>query len=92
MKEKLKLILFVSGMSVRSVFAIENVKTTCKEYLGDDFELEIIDVSQESEKSKAKEYGIFAIPTLLKIEPAPRRMLVGDMSDKEKLIKSLDLK
>lgn len=84
-----KLILFVSGMSVRSSLAIENLKEICDTHVKDNFSLDIIDVSKE--KSKAQEYGIFALPTLVKLNPPPKRFIIGDMSDTQRVLKSLDI-
>lgn len=84
-----KFILFISGMSARSVNAIENLKKICDEHLQNNFDLQIIDISKE--KEKAVEYQVFAVPTLLKLEQAPKRTIIGDLSDKEKVLKILDL-
>lgn len=88
-KEKQKFILFISGMSVRSVHALENLKDICDTHLNGHFELEIIDVSKE--RGKAVEYQIFALPTLIRLKPSPCRTVVGDLSDKEKVLKILDI-
>jgi len=82
-------ILFISGMSVRSGRAIENLKNICDKHLQNKFKLQIIDI--HADRKKAQEYQIFAIPTLLKIKPAPLRTLIGDLSDTEKVLKILDL-
>jgi circadian clock protein KaiB len=87
--EKQKFILFISGMSVKSVHALENLKEICDTHLKDRFELEIIDVSKEREK--AVTYQIFALPTLIRVEPNPYRTVVGDLSDKEKVLKILNI-
>jgi circadian clock protein KaiB len=84
-----KLILFISGMSVKSIRAIDNIRRIGGEYLGDRLELEIIDLSLN--KRLAVDYQVFAIPTLLKTSPEPRRTLVGDLSDTKKVLKILDL-
>jgi circadian clock protein KaiB len=41
---KLILQLYVSGMSPKSLEAIQNIKELCDKYLKDAFELEIIDI------------------------------------------------
>ncbi len=87
--EKYVFKLFVSGMSVKSVRALENIKAIANEYLHDNHELEIIDVSKD--KNKATEYEIFAVPTLIKFSPAPKRIVLGDLSEKEKVLKLLDI-
>jgi len=88
-KENYKFILFVSGMSVKSVRAVENLKLICDTHLKNRFELEIIDISKNADP--AVKYQVFAIPTLIKVEPAPLRTLVGDLSNTEKVLKILDI-
>ena len=86
---KYKFKLFISGMSVKSVRALENFKIMANEYLPGNHEVEIIDVGKD--RSKAMEYEIFAVPTLIKYGPEPRRIILGDLSEKEKVLKLLDI-
>ena len=86
---KHKFMLFVSGMSVKSGHAIENLRIICDKYLADNYELEIIDISRDTEQAVI--HQIVAIPTLIKISPAPRRIILGDLSDKQKVLKILNL-
>ena len=82
--------LFISGMSVKSVRALENLQQIITEHLpGQDHELEIIDIGKNGQK--AKEFEIFAIPTLIKLGPQPKRVILGDLSETEKVLKLLDL-
>ena len=82
--------LFVSGNSSRSEQAIQNIRQICEQYLPDRYELEVIDVTQHPEKTR--EYQILALPTLLKELPEPLRKVVGDLSEKEKVLEGLDIK
>ena len=86
---KHKFMLFVSGMSVKSGHAIENLRKICDSYLADNYELEIIDISRDTEQ--AITHQIVAIPTLIKISPAPKRIILGDLSDKEKVLRILNI-
>jgi circadian clock protein KaiB len=86
---KHKFMLFVSGMSVKSGHAIENLRRICDTYLPDNYELEIVDISRDTELALL--HQIVAIPTLIKIHPAPRKIILGDLSDKEKVLKILNL-
>lgn len=86
---KHKFMLFVSGMSVKSGHAIENLRRICDQYLADNYELEIVDISRDTELAIV--HQIVAIPTLIKIQPAPRRIILGDLSDKEKVLRILNL-
>jgi circadian clock protein KaiB len=86
---KLKFKLFISGMSVKSGRAIENIKAIGDNQLNGNYELEIIDLAKL--KEKAIEFQIVAIPTLIKYEPAPLRTLVGDLSDTKKVLRILEI-
>ncbi|WP_296146065.1 circadian clock KaiB family protein [uncultured Flavobacterium sp.] len=87
--EHYKFILFISGMSTKSSHAIENLRKISESYLPN-FELQIIDI--RTEQQKAVEYQILAVPTLIKIQPNPTRIIVGDLSDTEKVLRILDIK
>ncbi|OXA93161.1 circadian clock KaiB family protein [Flavobacterium hercynium] len=84
-----KFMLFVSGMSVKSGHAIENLRRICDKHLADNYDLEIIDISRD--KEQALVHQIVAIPTLIKTEPAPIRIILGDLSDKEKVLRILNI-
>jgi circadian clock protein KaiB len=87
--EKYVLRLYVTGMSPRSIKAIENIKRICEENLRGCYELEVIDIYQQPEYAKKEQ--LLAAPTLIKKLPLPLRKLVGDMSDKERILVGLDL-
>jgi circadian clock protein KaiB len=82
--------LFVTGMTPKSVKAIENIKKFCAENLSGRYELEVIDIYQQP--LLAKDGQIIAAPTLIKQLPLPLRRLVGDMSDFSKILVGLDIK
>jgi circadian clock protein KaiB len=81
--------LFVTGASPNSVRAIANTKSICEEYCKKNYDLEIIDVYQQP--VIASQENIIALPLLIKKYPLPERRLIGDMSDIEKVIKSIGL-
>lgn len=76
-------------MSVKSVHAIENLRKICDTYIKDNFELQIIDISRD--KEQAVRHQIIAIPTLIKIAPDTPRIILGDLSDTQKVLKILDI-
>jgi circadian clock protein KaiB len=86
---KLVLQLYVSGMSPRSLAAIQNIKKLCDEHLTDAFELEIIDIYKNPEL--ASEQSIVFSPSLIKQLPLPRKVLIGTLHDRQKVIKALGL-
>ena len=88
-EEKYVLRLYVAGMSPRSVRAIENIRKISEENLKGRYELEVIDVYQQPEYAKKEQ--LLAAPTLIKKIPLPIRRLIGDMSNKDRIIVGLDL-
>lgn len=81
--------LFVTGTTVRSQHAIANMRRICDEFLADRYDLEVIDIYQEPEKTR--DLQIVATPTLVKVLPEPLRKIIGDLSDKEKVLAGLNL-
>ena len=89
-KEKYVLRLYVAGMSPKSIQAIENIKKLCEENMPGRYQLDIIDIYQQP--IFAKEGQIVAAPTLIKELPPPISKMVGDMSNKERVLVGLDLR
>ena len=87
--EKYVLRLYVTGMTPKSIKAIENIRKICEENLKDRYELEVIDIYQQPEYAKKEQ--IIAAPTLIKKLPLPLRKFIGDMSNEEKILVGLDL-
>ncbi len=89
-KQKYVLRLYVTGMTPRSIRAIENLRAVCDEYLKGRYTLEIIDIYQHPNLLRGEQ--IIAAPTLIKKLPVPLRRMVGDLSNREKVLLGLDLK
>ena len=82
--------LFVTGMTSRSARAVDNLRTICDERLEGRSDLEVIDIYQQPELTKGEQ--IIAAPTLIKKLPLPmRRRLIGDLSNRQRLLLGLDL-
>ena len=81
--------LYVTGMTPRAQDAIRNIKKICEEELQGRYELEVVDIYQQPELAKKEQ--ILAAPTLIRELPLPLRKLVGDMSNKEKVIVGLEI-
>ncbi len=88
-EDKIVLQLYVSGMSAKSMEAIENIKNLCDEHFHDAFVLEIIDLYKNPEF--ASEQQIVFSPSLIKSLPLPRKVLIGTFADSEKVIKGLSI-
>ena len=81
--------LYVTGMTPRSTRAISAVRSVCEEFLAGRYDLQIIDVYQQP--ALIRDEQIFATPTLVKKGPEPERRMIGDMSDRARLIAGLGL-
>lgn len=88
-REKLILQLFVSGMSPKSMEAIENARRIFEENCGEFFELEIVDLYKNPEAALA--HHVVFTPSLIKSLPLPKKILIGNLADSEKVIKALGL-
>jgi circadian clock protein KaiB len=82
--------LYVAGLTANSLRAIDNLKNICDDQLQGRYDLEVVDVSQQPSVAKAQQ--LIAAPTLIKALPLPLRRLIGDLSDKERVLVALDLK
>ena len=81
--------LYVTGMTSRSSRAVSNLKAICDEYLEGRYDLEVIDIYQQPVLTKGEQ--IIAAPTLIKRLPLPMRRIIGDMSNRERVLLGLDL-
>ena len=81
--------LYVTGQTSRAEVAIRNLRRLCEEELEGRYELVIIDVLEHPQL--AEDERILATPTLIKQLPPPLRRVIGDLSDREKVLLGLDL-
>jgi circadian clock protein KaiB len=81
--------LYVTGRSTKSLNAIANLKKICDEYLPNRYEIEVIDLL--TKPLLAEEAQIIAIPTLIRVLPEPIRRVIGDLSNKEKVLLALEI-
>jgi circadian clock protein KaiB len=84
-----RLRLYVSGSTPRSARAIQNIRALCEQKLHGRYDLEVIDIYQQPEHVKPEQ--IIVTPTLVKKLPLPFRKIIGDLSDKERVLVALDL-
>lgn len=89
-RKRYSLRLYITGQTPRSAASIRNIREVCDEFLEGRVELEVIDLYQRPEL--AKEAEVVATPTLIKELPLPMKRLVGDLSNKKKVLLGLDLK
>jgi len=87
-RERRLIRLYISGVTPRSVRAVENLKAICRE-LGESCELEVIDVYQQAQR--AREDGVLVTPTLIERSQGAVRRLVGDLADRRRVRQALGL-
>ena len=86
---KYRLRLFVTGRTAQSLRAIENLQKICDSDLEGFYEVEVVDVLENPALAEGEK--ILATPTLEKRLPEPVRKIIGDLSDREKVLWGLDL-
>jgi circadian clock protein KaiB len=79
--------LYVAGQSPKSLRAFGNLKRLCDEHLAGRYEIEVIDLIDHP--ALARSDDILAIPTLVRRLPAPLRTIIGDLSDRERVLVGL---
>jgi len=87
---KIKLTLYITGHTSKSIHAIENLKKISEGELKDKIEIRIVDVLEHPQL--AEDEKILATPTLVKTLPSPVRRIIGDLSQVEKVLLGLDVR
>jgi circadian clock protein KaiB len=81
--------LFVVGNTPKSAAALRNIQAICEHYLSGRYSLTVVDVQQHP--AQAVEEGLLGLPCLVKKRPGLVRRLVGDLSDRERVLKALSI-
>lgn len=89
LKKTYVLKLYVAGNTPNSIRALKTLNTILEEEFKGVYALKVIDVLKNPQL--AEEDKILATPTLSKILPPPVRKIIGDLSDREKVLIGLDL-
>ncbi len=89
LEEVWELRLYVAGQTPKSLAAFANLKKICEEYLSGQYRIEIIDLLENPHL--AKQDQIVALPTLVRKLPPPIRKIIGDLSNKEKVLIGLNV-
>ena len=79
--------LYITGRTAPSAAALSNLRRICEQDLEAEYELEVIDVLERPQL--AEDEKILATPTLVRELPPPIRRIVGDLSDREKVLRGL---
>ena len=84
-----RLTLYVSGNSDLSARAIANARAICEVHLPEGYDLAVVDLHDNPDALVGS--NVIAAPTLVRNAPLPERMLVGDLSHVDKVLRALGL-
>ena len=82
--------LYVVGETPKAVTAFNNLKIICEEQLKDNYQITVIDLLKNPQS--AHDDQIVAVPTLVRKLPLPERNIIGDLSNRERVLVALGLK
>jgi circadian clock protein KaiB len=89
MRHMLVLRLYIAGRGPNSARAIANLQDISEEMSLDglEWDIELVDVLDEP--LRALEDGILVSPTLVKLAPPPRTVMVGNLDDRDSVLQAL---
>ncbi len=82
--------LYIAGHTSRAVAAFANLKRICEEHLAGEYSIEVIDLLENPKLARGDQ--ILAVPTLVRRLPTPIKKIIGDLSNKERVLVGLDLR
>jgi circadian clock protein KaiB len=87
---KYLLTLYVYGETATSARAIDNLRKITSELSNHQYDIKVVDIRKEPKL--AFDDSIIAVPAVIKKLPTPMRKVIGDLSDREKVVLGLGLK
>jgi circadian clock protein KaiB len=82
--------LYVAGNTPNSIAAFANLKEICEVHLGGLYHIEVIDLLRSPQLASGDQ--IVAVPTLVRRLPTPVKKIIGDLSNRERVLVGLDLR
>lgn len=84
------LTLYIAGkQSPKSLAAYSNLKRICEEHLLGQYRLQLVDLHENPDAAQSD--NVLAVPTLVRNAPGPVRRIIGDLSDVDRVLTSLNL-
>ncbi len=81
--------LYIVGGAPNSIQAVANLEAICREHLPAGHRLEVVDVLEHPQRAMAA--GVLVTPSLSKLSPLPAANVVGNLSDRNKVLAALGL-
>ena len=89
-EERWEFWLNIAGPTAKSILTLHNITQYSREHLlAKKYIIEVIDLLKSPQL--AEEDQIFAIPTLVRKAPKPFLKIIGDPSNKERVLKGLNI-
>jgi circadian clock protein KaiB len=82
--------LYVMDQTPKSLTAFSNLKQICETHLKGRYRIQVIDLLKHPQLAKGDQ--ILAIPTVVRRLPNPVRIIIGNLSDTERVLVGLDLR
>jgi circadian clock protein KaiB len=75
--------VYVAGRSPHSLHALANLRAFCSKYFEEAAQIEIVDILEEPRR--ALDDGVLLTPSVVRVSPGPRLVLVGNLGDQRRL-------
>ena len=82
--------LYVTGQTLRSQTALANLKIICESHLKGEYSIKVIDLLKHPQLAQGDQ--ILAVPTVVRKLPKPVRILIGTLTDTDRVLVGLDLR
>lgn len=82
--------LYVAGNTPNSIAAFANLKEIAEVHLGGKYQIEVIDLLRNPQLAQGDQ--IIAVPTLVRKLPHPVKKIIGDLSNRDRVLVGLDLR
>ena len=81
--------LYVAGEAPNSTLALRNLRTICKKFYGDDFQIDVVDVLLSPERAWAD--GVIVTPLTMRLYPEPTVQIIGNLNNTDQVMSALNL-
>ncbi len=75
--------VYVAGNSPASLHALTNLRAFCSKHFDGAAQIEIVDILKEPRRGLAD--GVVLTPSVVRVSPGPRVVLVGNLDDNRRL-------
>jgi circadian clock protein KaiB len=82
--------LYVMDQTAKSEAAFSNLKSICETHLKGRYRITVIDLVKQPQLARGDQ--ILAVPTVVRRLPSPVRIIIGNLSDTERVLVGLDLR